>query len=91
MKILYPTSLAATVDAINDALFFARPLKQSQKREAVKWIAGRVAADSPYVGMPAPTKKDFTQGVKLFTGEALKGRAITAHILGEEAVGPCSC
>ena len=85
MKILYPGSLGTTVDAINEAFFFSKPLNTPQKRAAAKWIADRVGQCGSYAGMPAPTKKDFTQGTRLFTGETLKSRASIAHILGEEA------
>ena len=85
MKILYTSSLGTTVDAINDALFFSKPLKKSQKRYAVKWIAGRVDSNGSYATMPAPTKKDFAGGFKLFTDEVVESRAGTSHILGQEA------
>ena len=85
MKILYPSRLGTTVDAINEAFFFSQPLNATQKRVTAKWLADRVGGCASYAGMPAPTKKDFTQPTKLFTGETLKSRAITAHILGEEA------
>lgn len=85
MKTLYPTSLTATVDAVNDALFFDRPFPASQKRQAARWIATRVNEPGSYCGMPAPTKKDFTQEFRLFTGERITTRVGKAHILGEEA------
>ena len=85
MKILYPTSLAATIDAINDAFFFSRPIAAGQKREAARWIAGRVMQGGSYYGMPAPTKKDLTEEFRVFTGERITTRVGKAHILGEEA------
>ena len=85
MKILFPSSLGATVDAVNEALFFCRTLTQLQKREAVKWLAGRVGEAGSYAEMPAPTRKDIAGGVKLFTGESLNSRASVAYILGQEA------
>jgi len=85
MKIVYPGSLGATVDAINEALFYSRPMGVREKRAAVKWLAERVNEKGSYAGMPAPTAKDFSQGAKVFTGEEPKSRASLAHILGEEA------
>ncbi len=35
--------------------------------------------------MPAPTEHDFSTGDAEFTGEKVRSRAATAHILGEEA------
>ena len=85
MKILNTQSLAATLDAVNEVFFVGRPLTVSQKREALAWIAGRSGRTGSYANMPAPTKRDFAAGVRLFTGELVRTRAGTAHILGEEA------
>ena len=35
--------------------------------------------------MFAPTNEDYTEGVRLFTGERISSRVGTGHILGEEA------
>ena len=83
MKILYPSRLGSTVDAINEVFFFSEPLNAAQKRAAAKWIADRVGGWGSYAGMPAPTKKDFSQGAKLFTGEVLKSRAGIARATKE--------
>ena len=85
MKIIHTRSLAATVDAVNEAFFFGRPLSKSDRQQAAKWIAGRQGEAGSYAGMFAPTKKDFAEGLRLFTGELIKTRAGTAHIIGEEA------
>lgn len=37
--------------------------------------------------MFAPTGRDFREGVRVFTGERMRTRAGTAHVLGEEARG----
>ena len=34
--------------------------------------------------MFAPTNEDYTEGVRLFTGERISSRVGTGHILGEE-------
>ena len=85
MKIIHTRSLSATVDAINEAFFFGRSILKSDRQRAAKWIAGRQGEPGSYAGMFAPTKKDFAEGIRLFTGESIKTRAGTAHILGEEA------
>ncbi len=85
MKIIHSRSLAATVDAVNEAFFFGRRLLKSDRWEAAGWIAGRQGQPGSYAGMFAPTKKDFAEGIRFFTGESIKTRAGTAHILGEEA------
>ncbi len=85
MKIVYPRSLAATLDAVNDAFFYGRRLSKTDRLQVAKWIAGRWGKPGSYAGMFAPTKKDFAEGIRFFTGESIKTRAGTAHILGEEA------
>ncbi len=85
MKLLYKTSLAKTIDAINEALFFDKKIPASLKKEAVKWIAGRQGLPGSYAGkLFALTKKDFESDILLFTGEKIKSGAGKAHILGEE-------
>jgi hypothetical protein len=85
MRIVDQESLAETLDRINDAIFFGREIPKPKKIEAARWIASRQGLGRSYAGMPAPTDKDFTNSATLFTGEKLKTRASTAHILGEEA------
>lgn len=92
MAIVNPKSLAATVDAINEAFFFGRKLPAAERGEAARWIAGRVGMKKgerfcagSYRGMFAPTPEDFAGGIRLFTGERMPSRAGTAHILGQEA------
>jgi len=85
LKIIYPTSLAKTIDALNEAFFFGYKLTKTEMVEAAKWIASRHAQPGSYASMFAPGKKDFSQGIVLFTGERVETRAATAHILGEEA------
>jgi hypothetical protein len=85
MRIVDPSSLAATVDNVNDAHFYGTALSKAQREEAAKWIAGRQGLRGSYAGMFAPTEKDFEQGSRVFTGERIRSYAGTAHILGEEA------
>ena len=85
MKTDESLSLAAVVDDINESLFFGRPLALAERRRIAKWIANRQGLPGSYRGMPAPTEKDFTKGARLFTGETLRSRAGTAHVLGHEA------
>lgn len=85
MSIVDDASLSATLDAVNEALFFGRKLSQSERREAAVWIAGRRGLPGAYAGMFAPTEKDFREGATFFTGESIRTGAGAAHILGEEA------
>lgn len=85
MKLINPNSLAQTLDAIDDVLFFERSLSKSQKTEAAKWIASRQGLTGSYADMFAPTSKDFNKGVVLFTGEKVITRAGLSHVLGQES------
>jgi len=85
MNALVPSSLAATVDNVNEAFFSGRALPLAERRRLAKWIAGRQGLDGSYAGMPAPTSEDFQQGIRFFTGERVISRVGAAHILGEEA------
>ncbi len=85
MSLVRPDSLAATLDAVNQAFFFGRRLSEANRREAAAWIASRQGLPGAYHGMFAPTERDRRESIRLFTGESVATRAATAHILGEEA------
>lgn len=78
------TSLAATLDALNDAFFNGRPLPTRQRQSLARWLAGRCGQPGSYEFMPAPTAQDFAAAPRLFTGEALTSRGGTACKLGNE-------
>jgi hypothetical protein len=84
-RLVCEDSLGATLDAINEALFFQKPISQRDKTAAANWIALRQGLPGAYAGMFAPMERDFQQGVTLFTGESVRSGAGTAHILGQEA------
>ena len=85
MKLIYPASLAKTLDAVNEALFLGRTLNAADRALAARWIAARQGLPGAYADMFAPTNADFGNGIRVFTGERIGTRAGTAHILGEEA------
>ena len=85
MKLVDTTSLAATLEAMNDALFNERSLTRSEKQETAKWIATRQGRPGAYAGMFAPTEKDMNEGARLLTGEKVRSGAGLRHVLGEEA------
>ncbi len=85
MRIIKTASLAETLDALNDAFFFERPVPKAEREKVAKWIAKRQGLPGAYAGMFAPTAKDFSKGVRLFTGERVASRAAAGHVLGEEA------
>jgi len=85
MSLVRPDSLAGTLDAVDEALFFGRQLSEADRREAAAWIAARQGLPGSYHGLFAPTERDRSQGIRLFTGETVTTHAGKAHVLGEEA------
>lgn len=84
VKILYKNSLAKTIDAVNEVLFYSKILPIKDKTEVCQWIAGRQGIEGSYARMFAPTVYDFKRGIRVFTGEKVTSGAATGHILGEE-------
>jgi hypothetical protein len=85
MNIINPNSVAATLDAVDEALFFETRLSQTQKQAVAKWIASRQGLPGSYADTFAPTEGDRKDGIRVFTGESIRTGVATAHILGEEA------
>jgi hypothetical protein len=85
MKLLDSRSLAGTIDAVGDALFFGRRIPRNEAKRVAGWIAGRQGLPRSYAGMFAPMPRDYSRGIRLFTGERISSGAATGHILGEEA------
>lgn len=85
MALLNRQSLCQTVDRVNGAYFWGESPGVTERDATAAWIASRIGQKGSYSGLPAPTARDFTEGIRLFTGETIRTRAGTAHILGEEA------
>ena len=77
-------SLSETLDAVNQAVFYHKPMTAKERTQAATWIADRRGKAGSYFGMFAPTENDF-KGIKVFTGEQITTRAGISHLLGEEA------
>ncbi len=84
MGLLHTQSLASTLDAVNDALFFEKHIPKAEARRVAAWLAGRQGLPGSYAGTFAPATRDYEKGIRLFTGEHISTRAATGHILGEE-------
>jgi len=78
------TSLASTLEAVNEALFLGRKISQRDRTAVAKWLAGRCGEPRAYEFMPAPTPQDFSGAARLFTGEPLTTSGGTACKLGHE-------
>jgi len=85
MPLVHRNSLVATLDALNDALFFDRPLSAAQREQISQWIISRLGQPGSYRGMPAPTAEDFETSAQVFTGEWVRSGAGLSHVFGEEA------
>jgi hypothetical protein len=85
MGIVNRQSLGVTLDRLVDADFRGARLLKTDKLEAAKWIAARQGQPRSYAGMFAPTARDFSNGIRLYTGERMNSGAGVSHILGEEA------
>ncbi len=82
---IYQTSLAKTVDSVNEAYFFNQPVTRTEREKVAAFIAGRESKPGAYGGMFAPTSADQKNGIRLFTGEEVPPSAALRHISGEEA------
>lgn len=85
MELINHKSLATTLNYVNEAFFYKRSLLKSERVEVAKWIASRQGMPGSYANMFAPTKKDFQNGLELFTGEKISTRAGISHVLGQES------
>lgn len=85
MNIVRSRSLAATLDAVNEAFFYGRRLSQLEREEAAQWIAARQGKPGSYADMFAPTAADMKRNLVLFSGERVVAGGGARHILGEEA------
>ncbi len=84
--ILDETSLATTIDNLNDAWFYDKQLADDERRQVALWLAGRQGLKGSYQGMFAPTPRDFESPIRLFSGHVIKTGASKSHVLGEETL-----
>ena len=84
--ILDENSLANTINNLNDAWFYSRPIPTGEKKQVAFWLAGRQGLKGSYHGMFAPTPKDFASPIRLFSGDVVKSGGSKAHVLGEETL-----
>ena len=82
---LNTSSLADTIDQVNQALFFGDEIPYEERQRIAEWITGRQGLPRSYRGLFAPTDQDFRSDIRLFTGEKVTSDAAMRHILGEEA------
>jgi hypothetical protein len=84
MMFVHSSSLAATLDAIDQAFFDERPLPEAEVEAAARWLSGRQVRSGKWAGMFAPTDFDYGHRVTLFTKERLQTRLGVRNILTAE-------
>lgn len=84
-SLLNKTSLAQTLDNVNEAIFYGEVISKKEANELVKWISSREATEFSYAGSFGVTAKDMKGKVYTFTGEPLTSPASMRHIMAEEA------
>jgi hypothetical protein len=82
--IVHPTSLAATVDALNEALLAGRTPTEQEVEVFAAWVLGRQWTVGRLAGAFAPTDGDLAAGVRLFTGEMLRTQLAARNVLTAE-------
>jgi hypothetical protein len=85
MKILFPDSLTATLDALDEAFFRGQSLPQTLRAEVAAWLVGCQTQAGPDAGTFAPTETGHMEDVRLYSGEKLKTHFAAVHILSAEA------
>jgi hypothetical protein len=84
MAILNTESLAITLNNLNEAWFYRQVIPKTHRMQISSWLAERQGLPGSYANMFAPTQTEFQNGVALYTGEKVRSKAATAHVLGEE-------
>jgi len=84
MQLIHPQSLTATLEAVDQAVFFKTPLSQAIKAETAEWIARQQMPNGSLTGI-SPAPEDYLQDIRLFTGEKLTTRFAATEITGQEA------
>jgi hypothetical protein len=77
------SSVSATLDAVNAALFEARALPKTERVRVARWLAARQGLPGAYAGTFAGFDGERKRGIVTFTGERITS-ASARHILGEE-------
>jgi hypothetical protein len=84
MVILNTKSLATTLNNLSEAWFYRQAIPKTQRMQISSWLAERQGLPGSYANMFAPMETEFQNGITLYTGEKVRTKAATAHVLGEE-------
>lgn len=85
MKLLNKSSLAQTIDNVNEAFFYEKEISKKDAGDVIRWITSQEGTAYSYAGSFGVTAKDMKGKVYTFTGEQLTSPASMRHIMAEEA------
>ena len=85
MTLVHAGSLAATVNEVEDRLFWQKPIAPQDRAEVTAWITERQGLPRAYRGTYALFDAERQSGIRLFTGERVTNAA-ARHIIGEETM-----
>jgi hypothetical protein len=85
MPMLNPDSMAETLAAASDALFWGREISKADRDAVVRWLVSRQGLEGCYAGTFLPPEDYRGAKFALFTGETRGGNSSTKLILGNEA------
>jgi hypothetical protein len=85
MQILNKTSLAKTIDNVNEAFFYDKEIPRKEAVNVIRWICSQEDTPYSYAGSFGVTASDMKGKVYTFTGEPLTSPASMRHIMAEEA------
>lgn len=84
MSLLNKSSLALTIDNVNEALFYGKKISRAEAIKIIRWVCSRLGTKHSYNGSFGLTDKDINGKVYTFTGERLQSASLR-HIIAEEA------
>lgn len=84
MSLLQAESLSQTVDLVNEAMFWNRPMAKADRDRAARLIAARQGLPGAYAHTFALSDEEKREGLRLFTGERIHSASMR-HVIGQEA------
>lgn len=84
MSLLLTETLTETVDRVNEAMFWNRPMAKADRERAARLIAARQGLQGAYANTFALSDEEKEQGLRLFTGERIHSASMR-HVIGQEA------
>ncbi len=80
MDLIQPTSLHATLEAVNDVFLRKQRLSSDQESTVLAWLAARQCSSGAYEGYFMPLSLDRRENARLYTGERLHTSLALSYI-----------